>query len=73
MQLPDFSGDARRAFDVLQAGGIAILPMEVGYSVIGGSEQALKRIFDTKGRAPDKLNAMLGDLQLHKEIHQPNS
>lgn len=73
MVVPDVSGDARRAFDVLQAGGIAILPMEVGYSLIGGSEEALKRIFDTKGRAPDKLNAMLGDSQLHKEIHRPDT
>jgi len=26
--------DARRAFEVLRAGGIAILPMDVGYSLI---------------------------------------
>ena len=41
-------------------GGIAVLPMDVGYSLIGGSAAALKRIFDTKGRTPSKLNAMLG-------------
>ena len=69
MPRPDIAADARRAFDVLQAGGTAILPMDVGYSLIGGSETALKRIFDTKGRAPDKLNAMLGDMDLHREIH----
>lgn len=67
---PDITADARRAFDVLQSGGTAILPMDVGYSLIGGSEAALKRIFDTKGRAPDKLNAMLGDMTLHHEIHR---
>ena len=70
---PDVAGDARRAFDVLKAGGTAILPMDVGYSLIGGSETALKLIFDTKGRAPEKLNAMLGDDQLHREIHRPDT
>ena len=41
----------------------------VGYSAIGGSAGALKKIFDAKKRAPSKLNAMLGDLQLHRELH----
>ena len=70
MPRPDIQGDAARAFDVLHQGGAAILPMDVGYSLIGGSEAALKRIFQTKGRAPDKLNAMLGDMVLHQEIHR---
>lgn len=52
--------DARRAFEVLRAGGVAVLPMDVGYSLIGGSARALERIFRTKGRTPSKLNAMLG-------------
>ena len=69
MTKPDIEGDARRAFAVLQDGGIAILPMDVGYSAIGGSTAALKRIFETKRRAPSKLNAMLGDMALHRELH----
>lgn len=70
MPRPDIKADARRAFDAMRDGGTAILPMDVGYSVIGGTEAALARIFDTKGRAPDKLNAMLGDMQIHQEIHK---
>jgi tRNA A37 threonylcarbamoyladenosine synthetase subunit TsaC/SUA5/YrdC len=66
---PDIKGDARRAFDVLHAGGTAILPMDVGYSAIGGSLAALVKIFEAKARAPAKLNAMLGDMTLHREIH----
>lgn len=69
MTRPDIEGDAGRAFDVLQAGGIAILPMDVGYSAIGGSTAALQRIFETKRRAPSKLNAMLGDVALHRDLH----
>lgn len=66
----DIARDARRAFDVLKAGGIAILPNDVGYSLIGGSTAALKKIFETKQRAPTKLNAMLGNDELHREVHR---
>jgi tRNA A37 threonylcarbamoyladenosine synthetase subunit TsaC/SUA5/YrdC len=57
----DIQADARRAFDAIRAGGIAILPTDVGYSLIGSMEPALRRIFDTKRHAPSKLNAMLGE------------
>ncbi|MEM9199360.1 MAG: Sua5/YciO/YrdC/YwlC family protein [Pseudomonadota bacterium] len=70
MSRPDIAGDAKRAFELLQAGGAAILPMDVGYSLIGGSEAALQRIFTAKGRSSEKLNAMLGDMILHREIHR---
>jgi tRNA A37 threonylcarbamoyladenosine synthetase subunit TsaC/SUA5/YrdC len=66
---PDVNADARRAFDVLKSGGTEILPMDVGYSIIGGSTASLVRIFDAKGRAPEKLNAMIGDNQLSEELH----
>ena len=65
----DFEGDAERAMAVLRRGGIAILPMDVGYSLIGGSKAALARIFEAKGRAAGKLNAMVGDHAIHEAIH----
>jgi tRNA A37 threonylcarbamoyladenosine synthetase subunit TsaC/SUA5/YrdC len=69
MGLPDIKGDARRAMDVLKAGGIAILPMDVGYSLIGGSDESLKRIFDTKKRSMSKLNAMVANNEIHRQVH----
>ena len=68
MARPDIAGDARRAFDVIRGGGIAILPMDVGYSIIGGSAAALQRIFAAKRRAPSKLNAMVADNAIHREV-----
>ena len=62
--------DARKAFDVLKAGGIAIIPMDVGYTCAGGSGAALKRIFDTKQRQASKRNAMVGDLAIAKELYE---
>lgn len=61
--------DARRAFDTLKAGGIAIVPNDIGYSILGGSLTALRRIFATKGRAAAKLNAMVGNADIQRELH----
>ena len=69
MSLFDLEADARRAFDALKAGGIAIVPNDVGYSILGGSGPALRRIFETKGRAASKLNAMVGNADIHRELH----
>ena len=69
MARPDIAADALRAITAIEAGGIAIMPMDVGYSLIGTQAQALRTIFDTKRRSPSKLNAMLGDDEIHREIH----
>ena len=69
MPIFDFEGDARRAFDALKAGGIAIVPNDIGYSILGGSHAALQRIFATKGRAANKLNAMVGNADIQRELH----
>ena len=37
MTVFDLERDARRAFDALKAGGIAIVPNDIGYSILGGS------------------------------------
>lgn len=65
----DIRADAERAFGILSSGGIAILPMDVGYSLIGGSTASLDRIFAAKQRSASKINAMLGDDELTREIH----
>ena len=56
----DFSGDATRAMDVMQRGGIAILPNDVGYSLIAATAPALNKIFQTKRRKPENLETILG-------------
>jgi tRNA A37 threonylcarbamoyladenosine synthetase subunit TsaC/SUA5/YrdC len=70
LALFDVAADARTAFDVLKAGGIAIVPNDIGYSILGGSGPALRRIFATKGRAPSKLNAMVGNRDIHRDLHR---
>ena len=70
MSVIDPRADAQRAMTVMARGGIAILPNDVGYSLIGATAPALHKIFATKRRAPSKLNAMLGNEELHRELHQ---
>jgi tRNA A37 threonylcarbamoyladenosine synthetase subunit TsaC/SUA5/YrdC len=70
MTLLNVTADASRAMTTMQNGGIAILPNDVGYSLIAARPAALKKIFDTKKRAPTKLNAMLGNADLHRALHR---
>ncbi len=44
MALLDVAADAARAFTSLRAGGLAIVPNDIGYSALGGSRAALERI-----------------------------
>ncbi|WP_216833907.1 hypothetical protein [Falsiroseomonas tokyonensis] len=53
----------------MQAGGVALIPMDVGYAGIGSCQDALMRFFHAKGRGAHKRNAMLGNLDLHDELH----
>ena len=69
MTVLNITADAQRAMEVMQNAGIAILPNDVGYSLIAARASALRKIFDAKKRAPAKLNAMLGNADLHRELH----
>jgi tRNA A37 threonylcarbamoyladenosine synthetase subunit TsaC/SUA5/YrdC len=69
MSVLNITADSQRAFKTMRSGGVAILPNDVGYSLIAGEAPALKRIFDAKRRSPSKLNAMLGNDQHHCELH----
>jgi tRNA A37 threonylcarbamoyladenosine synthetase subunit TsaC/SUA5/YrdC len=73
MGVLNFEADAKRAFDAMVAGGVAILPQSVGYSLIAATPAALRRIFDTKRRAPSKLNAMLGNDAMTREVYRLSS
>ncbi len=70
MAVLDVDGDAGRALAVLEAGGIAVVPNDIGYSVLGGSAASLARIFRTKGRQASKRNALVANADLHRELHQ---
>ena len=69
MRLYDYQTDARQAFDVVAGGGIAIIPMHVGYAIVGATSDAVRRIFRAKQRQPAKLNAITGSPEMHRDLH----
>lgn len=73
MAVLNVEADVRRAMDAMQAGQIAVLPNDVGYSLIAAQASAVQKIFATKRRAPQKLNAMLGNWQLQEALHVVSS
>lgn len=66
---PNPMADARKVFEILKHGGIAIIPMNVGYGIVAIEAHALRRIFNAKKRKPHKRHAMVGSYSLHREIH----
>ncbi|KAJ5465554.1 hypothetical protein N7530_009341 [Penicillium desertorum] len=68
-KVPSPKEDAREVFEILKRGGIAILPMSVGYGITAIDPDALDRIFCTKQRQPHKRHAMVGSYFLHQDIH----
>ena len=54
--------DARRTFDVVSDGGIAIIPLDVAYAILGRTEAAIKRIFAAKQRSYEKPSGLFACL-----------
>ncbi|WP_236790876.1 L-threonylcarbamoyladenylate synthase [Amycolatopsis sp. GM8] len=69
----DIKGDAKRIFDTISAGGAVIMPGDIGYAAGANSGARLQRLFDAKQRAPHKRNAMAGNYELHREVHELGS
>lgn len=65
--------DAQNVFRVLQNDGVAIIPSDVGYGLVAIDPRAIRRIFVAKRRQPHKRHAMIGNYDLHKQIHDLSS
>ena len=61
--------DASDVFEVITQGGIAIVPLDVAYAVIGYSEKAIKKIFSAKKRSLDKPSGMFASMNHSLAIH----
>ncbi len=69
MSFNDYKADSRRVYETLLAGGIGIVPTDVGYVILGIAREAIWKIFEVKRRKPDKLNAMCGCQEMHRDLH----
>ncbi|KAJ5818971.1 hypothetical protein N7474_004562 [Penicillium riverlandense] len=67
--LPNVQRDALRIFQVLQSGGVVIIPTEVGYGLMASSPEAIERAFAAKRRKPGHAQGLIGSYELHRELH----
>ena len=61
--------DACRTFDVVSDGGIAIIPLDVAYAILGRTEAAIKRIFAAKQRSYEKPSGLFACLDHSLDLH----
>ena len=63
------AADAARVLDAMAAGGVAILPLDVAYAVVGTTPAAIRAIFAAKNRSYDKPSGLFGTWELSRELH----
>ena len=61
--------EARRVFDVVKNGGLAIFAVDIAYSLGGSSREAIERSLVIKKRAGGKKCGGLGNIEMSKELH----
>jgi tRNA A37 threonylcarbamoyladenosine synthetase subunit TsaC/SUA5/YrdC len=66
----DVAADARRVYDTVSAGGVAVVHLDVGYAVLGYTADAVHRIYAAKRRSFDKPTGIVGNHRLHRELHR---
>ena len=68
-KLPNAEADALEVFKVLKAGGIAIVPTEVGYGIVAASSEGIERAFTAKQRKPGHTLGIIGTYDTHRQLH----
>jgi len=68
MSTYDYKTDATRVVDAVEAGGVAIVPLDVAYAILGNSEAAMRCIFTAKNRSFEKPSGMISNWQLFNDI-----
>jgi len=59
---------SRQVLDVIEGGGVAIIPLDVAYAIVGNSEASIRTIFSAKNRSFEKPSGMFSNYDLLKEI-----
>ena len=68
MAVIDIEDDARRVWDTMQAGGIALIPLDVAYTVAAQTIEAIDRTYEAKGRSFSKPCGSLGNFTIMSEV-----
>ena len=68
---PDMDHEVERIYQALRAGGLALVPTDVGYGLVGLGEQAVHRIYELKGRPSAKPCVAVGNLDILSRVARP--
>lgn len=68
-KLPNAASDALEVYNLLQSGGVAIIPTEVGYGIVATSAEGIERAFAAKQRKAGHTVGILGTWNTHRQLH----
>ncbi len=57
-----------KAYSVLSDGGLCLLKADIGYGLFGTSEEAIKKMFEIKGRPTSNPCIVLGNVKVLEEL-----
>ena len=60
--------DARKAFQVMVSGGVAVLPLSVSYAIFAHTASGVERIYALKQRPQTKPNGVIGNRDIFREV-----
>lgn len=66
--MEDITQQSHQVLDVIEGGGVAVIPLDVAYAIIGNSRQSIEKIFLCKQRSYEKPSGMFSNYDLLKEI-----
>lgn len=64
----DVEADARAVLDTVADGGVAIIPLTVGYGIVGHAEAAVARIYEAKERSFGKPCGVFASWDMFTEV-----
>lgn len=65
----DLEAEATEVLEVLAKGGLAIVPLNVAYAIVGQTEDAIRKIFEVKKRSYEKPSGMFGCAPASADVH----
>ncbi len=68
MIIHDIESDARHMYEVLLSGGLALARTETGYGLVAMRPQAVRRIYELKGRPAEKPCVTVGSLPILDDV-----
>ena len=64
----DVTEQSRQVLEVIKQEGVAIIPLDVAYAIVGNSKKSIETIFKCKNRSFKKPSGMFSNYELLKDI-----